>query len=539
MRARLGGVIGAWLALGLSVAAPRARGEPYRPSVSVKGKDLSSITFSRLVIRLTSNEIGVEGDHLRVQILETMRKAGYNALGAESLVFDRDESAKARFALGGTANQLWCRPPSEPVRRCWLGVTWELLDRDSNEVRYRVHTRHASDSQDPKQLADELVWGNLYSLLSRQRFVAALGRAAPVAASPAFQRVGFKRCARGATPMPASAEALMQATVVVEAGDRVGSGTVVSPDGFVLTAAHVVESESSPTFQQRGGPRVQAVPIRVDPHRDVALLKPTSGSDYPCVAIREVAVTAGEDLFAIGSPLGKELSFSLTRGVVSGTRQIDGVSLIQTDASINRGNSGGPLLDSSGRLVGVVSWKVAGSGVEGIAFGVAASSALTGLGLEPADATAVALTQPMAVQAKSVEAVDDAPDPDPGLYPPPRPVAAPKPEAPRGPKTKLARTLGLSGLVTAGVGAVGVGATYGLYEAQKGDLTRDKFDNLRLANDVSWLVLFGGAGMWAVSELLPRDAPPTSASRSRAPSRGAATWSVAFGPGSAALSARY
>jgi len=126
-----------------------------------------------------------------------------------------------------------------------------------------------------------------------------------------------------------------------------------------------------------------------------------------------------------------------------------------------------------------------------------------------------------------------------GLYPPPRPVAASKPETPRGPKTALARTLGLSGLVAAGVGAVGVGATYGLYEAQKGDLSRDKFDNLRLANDVSWLVVFGGAGMWAVSELLPREVRPTSASRSRATSQRAATWSAAVGPGSVAVSARY
>src|SRR5439155_17441182 len=85
----------------------------------------------------------------------------------------------------------------------------------------------------------------------------------------------------------------------------------------------------------------------------------------------------GAEVVAIGSPLG--LTNSVTRGVVSGMRQLNGVKLIQTDAAINPGNSGGPLLDRYGRVLGVNTMKL-GRGVEGMAFAVSIHYARTMLG---------------------------------------------------------------------------------------------------------------------------------------------------------------
>lgn len=83
----------------------------------------------------------------------------------------------------------------------------------------------------------------------------------------------------------------------------------------------------------------------------------------------------------IGNPAG--LDFTITRGIVSGLRLDRGITLLQTDASINRGNSGGPIFDpSSAKVVGVVSWKFSGGGAEGLGFGVTIGDALRVLGVQ-------------------------------------------------------------------------------------------------------------------------------------------------------------
>jgi serine protease Do len=527
-----------------------ADADQYKPSISVQNRRLGTLTFSRIVVRLSANEIGVEGNHLRIQFIETLRRLGYAARGAESLVFDQDDSNSARFVLGGTASEIQCRSLGGNARRCWLGVTWELLDRQNNRVTYRAHTRHAGDGDDPVRLADELIWGTFYSLLSRQTFVTALSGASsrtPVG-KPNYAKANYLRCSRADAPMPTSAEALMQATVVVQAGERTGSGTVISGDGFVLTAAHVVAGRGPVYVQSRHGPKIEAGVIRLNAHSDVALLKARSGSEYPCIAIRREPVTVGEDLFAIGSPVAKELAFTLTRGVVSGVRTIDDVSLVQTDASINRGNSGGPLLDAKGRLVGVVSWKIVESGVEGIAFGISMQATLSALALEPADQSDSVLSRASAPAAgqKTASGVDDIADSVPALWPvhTPRPRAPPTatpspPKKRRGPKTASAKLYGTTGLITAGVGAVGVGVTYALFQSQKDTLRQGGFDNLRLANDISWVTVLGGATLFGISELLPRERVPDKKlpPKKTAGSRG--SWSVGIGPASAVLVGSY
>lgn len=508
-----------------------ALADPYRAPLHAHADKLESLTFSRLVVRFPGdNEIGVEGGHLRVQFLEALRHHGYPALGAESLVFDEDKSNQARFVLGGTANELACRTLDAKRRRCELGVSWELLDRRDDRVVYRVETRHATTGTNPKLMADQLLWGAFYSLLARPKLMAALEkRPESTTARPSFATATMRRCVREAAPMPASAEAIMQATVVIQAGDALGSGSLVSPDGFILTAAHVVADADAVTFQQKGGPKVDATIVRVDETDDVALLKAKLGSDYPCIALRDAPIAVGNDVFAIGSPLGQELSFSLTRGVVSGLRKIDGKSFVQTDASINRGNSGGPLLDADARLMAVVSWKLAGSGVEGLAFGVPVTTAMNGLALTPGDASDPALDHSQAPKAVAkAPAVEDKADAVPALAPPPPPPVVDKP---KGPKTRTARALSTAGWITAGAGAVGVGTTYVLYTQGKSSLTQAGFDRDRIANDMSWAAVVIGAGLVVTAELLPREPLKPHTSKPHV--------TAGVGPGSVAIRVTY
>ncbi len=139
---------------------------------------------------------------------------------------------------------------------------------------------------------------------------------------------------------------------VLDGNDRsYGSGTLLREDGVVVTNHHVVRgarrvSVSIPGFGVR-----RARVVAVDPDRDLALLK-VPGRQLPSLPLTRRPVQAGDDVIAIGSPMG--LAHTVTKGIISSTRRIrEGVDYLQTDVSVNPGNSGGPLLNDAGEIVGI------------------------------------------------------------------------------------------------------------------------------------------------------------------------------------------
>jgi len=146
----------------------------------------------------------------------------------------------------------------------------------------------------------------------------------------------------------------MPAIVLVEASGNRGSGFFVAPD-TLLTNVHVVGRNSSVTIRRASG---EVVPARVEstaPQVDIAVLK-LSATDktQPVLALGSTGnARIGQEVFAIGTALGL-LQNTLTRGIVSGIRQTATATLVQTDAAVNPGNSGGPLIDRTGRVLGIV-----------------------------------------------------------------------------------------------------------------------------------------------------------------------------------------
>jgi S1-C subfamily serine protease len=181
--------------------------------------------------------------------------------------------------------------------------------------------------------------------------------------------------------LPAGMDSVLDAVTLVQVASGQGAGVLVSPDGHVLTSAHLVSGLESVQVQLRSGIQLQAQVLRTDVVQDVAVLQ-LPGRGFACMPLsRDGAPKLGTDVFAVGSPLGDKLSWSVSRGVISGLRDLDGRQLLQTDASLNPGNSGGPLVDSAARVLGIVSFKVAGQGIEGIGFGVPAGVVEERLGL--------------------------------------------------------------------------------------------------------------------------------------------------------------
>ena len=164
----------------------------------------------------------------------------------------------------------------------------------------------------------------------------------------------------------------------VARGRAGGSGVVIAPDGYVLTNAHVVDDAMRVEVTFPDGARYAARTVGTDPATDLAVVR----ADASALRAAELAVTdtlrVGQLVIAIGDPLG--LQSTVTTGVVSALgrslRAKDGRTIenvIQTDAALNPGNSGGPLVDTHGRVVGVNTAIIAGA--QGIAFAIPAATA--------------------------------------------------------------------------------------------------------------------------------------------------------------------
>ncbi len=161
----------------------------------------------------------------------------------------------------------------------------------------------------------------------------------------------------------------MPAVITVISGNRQGSGFFVSPGGEALTNAHVVQGQSA-VIRFLDGRTVAATVLRTDPEKDLALLKASPGSSYPALPVGDSdKAVQGEPVFTIGSPVG--LEGTVTAGVISALRKApNGVTYIQIDAAINQGNSGGPLLNKAGQVIGITTAKHNQPGTERLGFAI-------------------------------------------------------------------------------------------------------------------------------------------------------------------------
>ena len=167
----------------------------------------------------------------------------------------------------------------------------------------------------------------------------------------------------------------------VESG--AGSGVVISSDGYILTCAHVVSGASNITVTI-GDTDYPATVVGEDDTSDVAVLKIDATDLTPATVGNSDSLAVGESVLAVGNPLG-ELGGTVTSGIVSalnrsvsiqGSSSVNTMSLIQMDASVSPGNSGGGLFNMNGELVGIVNAKSSDSDAEGLGFAIPVNDAV-------------------------------------------------------------------------------------------------------------------------------------------------------------------
>ena len=204
---------------------------------------------------------------------------------------------------------------------------------------------------------------NLVQLLLRQTLLACL--------LPALVPVAFGQIALTTTQI---AKRVAPAVVVIQgktdSGEVFGSGFIVSKDGRIVTNLHVIRDMKTAKVQLADGTVFDSLSVlALDERRDLAVIK-IAGFNLTMLALgNSDTLTVGERVVAVGSPLG--LDATVTAGILSAIRDSgEGFKILQTDAAVNHGNSGGPLVAGNGLAVGVVSSIVRSDSAQGLNFAI-------------------------------------------------------------------------------------------------------------------------------------------------------------------------
>lgn len=209
-----------------------------------------------------------------------------------------------------------------------------------------------------------------------------LEKAAPISDANSVEKHGLFYSLTNSQTLPVGdwVDHYGEAVVLIRTPTGLGSGFVINPNGYLITNDHVIAGEhdiSVTVFKQRDDAleREQHNDVKIvasNPGADLALLKINlpEGEELMAVPLGESNdLKQGQTVFAIGAPLG--LDRTVSQGIVSNrNRPIDGRVFIQTTTEISPGNSGGPLFNLKGEVVGVNNMKVVAMGAEGLAFAI-------------------------------------------------------------------------------------------------------------------------------------------------------------------------
>ena len=321
--------------------------------------------------------------------------------------------------------------------------------------------------------------------------------------------VTVAHCSFAAPKLPSESETALDATLLVRTEAGTGSAFLISPDGFALTAAHVVRDATEVEVVAHGGARLQADVVRVAPSNDIALLKVDMHGTSSCLRLLEGKAPLGSDVFLLGSPAGEELSFSVSKGIVSGYRSFQDMAFVQLDASVNPGNSGGPAVDAEGLVVGIASWKVSHVSMEGLAFAVPSDVGLKALGVQFGDESSSDWSERTGrMTPEGVRPLDEV-SPVGGVVggaAPVTPGAQAKAKA-FDPKQirrdRLRRGFIVGGSITLASGAMLIASTYAAYKLQD-SMKIMQWNLARGFNAFGWALSIGGAALLTTGLALPK-----------------------------------
>jgi len=396
--------------------------------IRVAGEEIDSVMYVGVELRIAGTTLGGHYDGLAkvyqwpVRVgpevestwsrwmseigIDMLRSAGYGVKEISRIFYRSQSFSDVGFVLAGEATKVsvdtYGRLAGNKTVAA-LEISWELFDTRSRDVVYRksiaATAETAGTSGDPIRIAFESI---VSRLLADSAFVRAFRSRRPVVAADIEQYPGvnWRRAAPGESEIltimssdlhvragGTTFERVADAVVSVQGESGHGTAFVITKDGLALTNYHVIAGQRRLVARFRNGRQTPIRVLRYNENADVALVQIACEED--CITVRlssEAEPTIGDEVLVIGTPFSIELGQTITKGIISGIRYASGVTLVQTDAAMNPGNSGGPIVSAtSGEVVAITSSKLVGPDLEGLGFGIAIMDAMRILGIRYAE----------------------------------------------------------------------------------------------------------------------------------------------------------
>ncbi len=359
---------------------PRQVLTPQRPE-----KHTQAIEYSRMIVQAdpTQSYVKLEsgifcrdvGERKVANYSEALRPSG-----TYKMLFDKQLGVAGLRSQGGGASNLFDAAPQSSAdfevgavitdykeEICDLGIygakaaarmdiQWQVYSKARSTVVAKIATSGGAKTGGNAAGVDALDQAfeqNVIGLLNSADFVASVSSPAGSSTEPQIAPAAAGQITV-ASRTPLSVPDSVASVVAVFSGDAMGSGWVVS-EGYIMTDQHVVDNALKVRVRWSDGMETQGEVLRVDRRHDVALIKTDTRGRTP-LAVRFEPLTPGETVFAIGTPLDPHFQNTVTRGVVSALHTFNGLPFIQSDVQVTHGNSGGPLLDEKGLVVGMTDW---------------------------------------------------------------------------------------------------------------------------------------------------------------------------------------
>lgn len=305
---------------------------------------------------------------------EVMREA---RIPVEALPrFAGEEVAKADLRLAATIHDLLvniCFPEigidaHHAIGNAFVSIEWSVFSPLERKVIYSVTTKGRSADQAESRVGEAGIIGEAFGnslkrLLNDPGFVAVLTAGQPAQVAEAAELASKHP---KASELPVGVSSLMGPIngAVVTVFSNMGQGTGFAVDGgdLVVTAAHVVSGGTHVKIATAQGFEYYGEVVAKQVPRDIALVRITGFRLKP-LPISEALPADGSEVYLVGTPLSEKLPLSVTKGVVSAVRREQGLDYIQSDVSVLPGNSGGPLMDIHGNVLGMLTMCSCSSGV--------------------------------------------------------------------------------------------------------------------------------------------------------------------------------
>ena len=334
-------------------------------------------------LRLSGGRYDLDIDQFNEIFRNELQNANYKVVGDPDALFEDPEINSAEFFIAGLVNDIEanaCYTSDRSSASVFIDIEWQIYDTLERKVVSKINTQ-GSSSTDNRWNGLAVAFENSFSL----------------AANNLLANKEFYELVRPgeSTTVPSTniteneeidTSNLKLAVAVVRSAVGHGSGFVIG-DGMLITNEHVVGGATKVRLIFSDGAQINADVSKVNGTRDVALIRFPESFIRPSLPIRTTDVVMGEEVYSFGAPLDEEYSGTLRKGIVSAHRKIRNLNYIQSDVGMNPGNSGGPLVDQKGEIIGIAVSGAMADGIsnqgldQGINFFIPIQEAVSALGL--------------------------------------------------------------------------------------------------------------------------------------------------------------